>query len=205
MFDKEALHHSLALLGIEDPGDIFEKLAAAYGHSSRHYHTKHHVAECLKHLKPLKSLAEHPQEIDIAIWFHDAVYDTTKGDNEERSAEWAEGYLKSFNVLPETVGRIVSMIIATKSHYDLKSIDEKIMIDVDLGILGQKPGVFEIYDAAIRKEYIWVPEEQYKVGRAEILEGFLRRDRIFHTDYCYDTYEVAARQNLAKKIKQLRL
>ena len=152
----------------------------------------------------MRSLAIHPSEIQVAIWFHDAVYDTHQSDNEEQSAEWARSYLEGAGVSLESTTRIVRMILATKTHKP-HDADAEIMLDIDLGILGTSAEVFESYDKAIRREYHWVPEEQYCVGRAQVLSSFLDRPNIYHTQLFSQQYESQARENLSRKIEELRL
>jgi predicted metal-dependent HD superfamily phosphohydrolase len=204
MFEKQNLHQSLAVLGVIDPGDIFFELAESYEASTRHYHSDRHVSECLKHFSNYRDQAEKPAEIEIAIWFHDAIYDTTKSDNEEQSADWAKRYLTQKAVNPLAVDRIEKMIIATKTHQS-ESEDSALMVDIDLGILGASADVFEEYDAAIRREFHWVPTVQYCIGRSQVLSSFLKREAIYQTPAMFDLYEVQARENLSRKIKELAL
>lgn len=202
MFDKHNLHKSLAELGVTSPGDIFAQLAVAYGENTRHYHTAKHVSECLLHFLKYRDAAKHPAEIEIAIWFHDAIYDTTKSDNEEQSAEWAKRYLTEQSVDPKSVNRIVEMILATKTHQS-QTADSALMVDIDLGILGATVDAFEAYDLAIHKEFYWVPTEQYCIGRSQVLSSFLKRETIYQTEVMRDLYEAQARENLSRKIKEL--
>jgi len=202
MFDKENLHKSLAELGINQAGDIFSQLATAYRETSRYYHTDQHVSECLKHFSLYREQAQHPAEIEVAIWFHDAIYDTTKPDNEEQSAEWARRYLIDASVNSDTVSRIVEMIIATKTHQS-ETADSALMVDIDLGILGASTDAFEAYDAAIRKEFHWVPTVQYCLGRSQVLSSFLKRETVYQTKAMRHLYEAQARKNLSQKIEQL--
>ncbi len=202
MFNADKLGRSLAALGISAPGSIFEELATAYQADDRHYHSDTHVTECLKHFARHKSLSERPAEIEVAIWFHDAVYDTTKSDNEEQSAEWAKRYLQQHNVEGAIVERIVDMIIATKTH-KVTTPDSALLLDIDLGILGTAADVFEAYDQAIRQEYHWVPLEQYRAGRAKVLGSFLDRQAIYQTDVFHSALEEPARRNLQAKIAEL--
>lgn len=202
MFEKQNLHQSLAILGVTEPGNLFIELSECYQSSSRHYHTDRHVSECLRHFSSYHHQAENPAEIEIAIWFHDAIYDTTKSDNEEQSADWAKRYLSQKAVDAQVIDRIVKMIIATKTHQS-DSEDSALMVDIDLGILGASPAVFEEYDAAIRREFHWVPTVQYCMGRSQVLSSFLKRKAIYQTSTLFDLLEVQARENLSRKIKEL--
>ncbi len=202
MFNRHNFHKSLAELGVRDAGNIFSQLAAAYGENTRFYHTDKHVSECLKHFLAYRELAENPAEVEVAIWFHDAIYDTTKSDNEKQSADWAMHYLTDASVNPGAVERIVEMIIATKTHQS-QTADSALMVDIDLGILGATTDAFEAYDAAIRKEFHWVPTVQYCMGRAQVLSSFLEREAIYQTPAMRDLYEKQARENLSRKIKEL--
>lgn len=94
------------------------------------------------------------------------------------------------------------MILATRSH-QADGCDAELMLDIDLGILGQPPAVFDLYDEAIRKEYAWVPESRYLAGRAAVLQSFLDRPSIYSTRTFRDAYEEQARRNLESRIKQL--
>lgn len=202
MFNQSNLSASLAALGVADASDVFNRLAQAYGEDGRHYHNQTHVAECLGHFSSCKELAERPAEIEVALWFHDAIYDTKSGDNEERSADWASEYLNAEGVAQPVVDRIHQMIVATKTH-ESSSADESLLLDIDLGILGATRAAFEEYDAAIRSEYSWVPLEQYVAGRLAILKAFLGRQKIYQTDHFGRILEANARLNLAAKIDEL--
>ena len=70
---------------------LFHQLVACYSEPHRKYHTTRHLEECLSHLDRVRSEAERPGEVELALWFHDAIYDTLRKDNETRSAEWARG------------------------------------------------------------------------------------------------------------------
>ncbi len=95
------------------------------------------------------------------------------------------------------------MILATKSHADIESVDARLMVDIDLAVLGQPRDEFEAYDVAIQKEYGWVPVEQYRAARAHVLSEFLQRPHIFYTDVFRQRYEATARANLQRKVEEL--
>ncbi len=201
MFTKEHLTRALAGLGCADVGTIFEDLKTRYTNASRYYHSERHIADYLQELQFCYGMAEHPEEVEVAIWFHDAVYDTHRNDNEEQSAALATSFLLRNNVDKDIVQRISAMILATKTHSNLDTADQHLIADVDLCILGSSPERFDEYDRSIRAEYSWVPEEDYRKGRRAVLEGFLRRDTIFHTSRFKDLYEQRARENLMRTLE----
>ena len=202
MFRLEELTRALQQIGLQPRHCIFDELSAAYGQSHRAYHNADHVTECLAALWTYRHLAERPAEVEVAIWFHDAVYETRRSDNEEASAQWARNYLEDEAAEESTIERIEQLILATKSHV-AESADAEILLDIDLAVLGQEPQVFEAYDEGIRREFAWVPEEAYREGRRAILQGFLARSHIYCTDDFRQAFEAQARRNLERKIGEL--
>jgi predicted metal-dependent HD superfamily phosphohydrolase len=175
----------------------FRSLVEAYRAPDRYYHTLSHIAACLDALDGVANLAQHPAEIAVALWFHDAVYDTHRTDNEERSAVWAREYLTGA-LAHDAIDRIEAMILATRHTEHTAPGDTALMVDIDLGILGQPVRVFDRYDAAIRREYAWVSDEAYREGRRAVLASFLARTRIYCTDFFHARLEGTARANLAR-------
>jgi len=77
------------------------------------------------------------------------------------------------------------------------------MLDIDLSILGYSPEKYSQYKKNIRKEYSWVPENDYVSGRKKVLESFLKKQKIFQTEYFYSKYEQNARINIQEEIRAL--
>ena len=186
--------------GKGDASSLFWQLLAAYSESHRAYHNTLHIADCLKQFDGARTLAERPDEVEAALWFHDAVYDPRASDNEERSAAWAEQALRQAGVDSDRVKRIVALILATKHNVEPHSRDCELLLDIDLSILGREPEVFEEYDRAIRKEYDWVRDESYRAGRVKVLRSFLDRPVIYRTELFRRQFEARARRNLLNRI-----
>jgi len=204
MFTVDRLSTALVEIGAGPAPTLFEQLEVLYAQPDRHYHNRKHVEECLEALDQHMRLAERPAEVELAIWFHDAVYDSRKADNEERSAELAATVLTTLAVAHDSVRRIGSMILATKAHL-ASGPDAQLLLDIDLGILGQPPDVFAGYDESIRREYAWVPEDRYRAGRISVLRGFLDRPRIYATEPFRNLYENQARINLEARLSRLEM
>src|SRR6201989_3023597 len=92
---------------------LYHQLVACYSEPHRKYHTIQHLNECLTHLESARELADHADEVELALWFHDAIYDTSKKDNEQRSAEWARDSVQAAGVSGEKADRIYELIMAT--------------------------------------------------------------------------------------------
>jgi predicted metal-dependent HD superfamily phosphohydrolase len=194
-------HDAWAALGAApDPG-LFSALLSAYREPHRRYHTLRHLDEFFTQLQLIGSLAEHPAEVELALWFHDAVYDTRRHDNEERSAQWAAQAIAP--VSSEAAKRVHGLVLATRHAAEPRGIDTAIVLDIDLSILGASEARFDEYEAEVREEYAWVAEPAYRGERRRILAGFVARASIFNTRAFVERYEAQARANLARALARL--
>jgi len=193
----------IRLHAVGDGLAVYSQLVQAYAEPVRAYHTAAHIVDCLNQLDSAVVLAQRPEEVEAAIWFHDAVYDPAAADNEAQSARLAQTALSSAGVAPERTHRIAAMVLATRHQTLPQTPDAQLLCDIDLSILGSDPAAFDDYERRIRQEYAWVPEPDYRRARSEILAGFLRRRTIYQTGPFRDRYESAARQNLRHSISQL--
>ena len=191
-------------LGAQGGGlSIFSRLEAAYAEPVRAYHTAEHIRDCLAQFDLSRHTARHADEVEAAIWFHDAVYLPGASDNENRSARLAQTSLADARAPLEVAHRIAGLVVATQHLTIPSEPDEALLCDIDLSILGRTPEVFDEFERRIRREYAWVPEPVYRGARAEILAGFLRRRSIFQTDFFRKRYESQARANLQRVIEKL--
>jgi len=179
---------------------LFSSIIAKYSEPHRKYHTLRHLEECLSHLDETQHLAARPAEIELALWFHDAIYDVRRQDNEKRSAEWARASAEAASLPAEVCDRVQHLVLATRHDAGPESADEAILVDIDLAILGASPQRFEEYETAIREEYNWVPRLVFDVKRRSILNGFLRRGQVFRTAYFAERFERQARENLGRSL-----
>jgi predicted metal-dependent HD superfamily phosphohydrolase len=186
-----------------DCANAGELLVARYGEVHRAYHNLEHIEECLAQLAPSRALALEPDVIELAIWFHDAVYDPRAGENEEQSAKLAREFCCTAHLPSELGERTAALILVTKTHLPGDDADAQLLVDIDLSILGQSRDRFARYEDAIRQEYCWVPDAAFREGRSAVLGKFLAREWIYSTALFRDRYEEAARANLRWSLARL--
>ena len=183
--------------------DLYHQLIACYSEPHRKYHTLQHLNECLKHLDGVCELADHADEVELALWFHDAIYNTSKKDNEKRSAEWARDSVLAVGVSSDKADRIYELIMATTHNALPAGRDAEVLVDIDLGILAAAEARFDAYEVQVREEYSWVPEFLYRRARRKILEEFVDREWIYSTEPFRSNYEARARNNIARSLASL--
>ena len=192
-------------LGIDgDGGALRDSLIAAWSEPQRRYHTIRHLGDCVALLDLTAHLAEHPAEVGMALWFHDAVYDLKAKDNEARSAAWAEEELSAAGVPIDVRRRVHGLIMATCHDAQPMTADARLLVDIDLSILGADAERFEEYEVQVRQEYAWVPAPLFRRKRREILMGFLARPTIYGTEWFRERFETRARENLQRSVARLR-
>jgi predicted metal-dependent HD superfamily phosphohydrolase len=180
--------------------EVFDALLARYAEPHRRYHTLQHLSECLAAFDAAADLAEHPAEVELALWFHDAIYDVRRSDNEECSARWAEVALRAADASDTIVARVSSLVRVTKHTALPASADERVLVDIDLAILGADEARFAEYEQQIRDEYAFVPDFLFRLKRRAILQAFLQRPRIYGTEHFHAALEQAARGNLQRSL-----
>lgn len=192
-----AVWRRLGASSTPDVGDLLQRWAEP----QRRYHTTAHLAHCLATYdrNPLRDA-----RVELALWFHDVVYDPHAGDNEKRSAKLACSVAATAGLTPETIDVVAGCILATRHREPPTDAAQALTLDVDLAILGETRRRFDRYDAAIRVEYAWVAEETYRRERGRILTGFAKRDDLFTTPWFRRRYMDQARANLLRAVRRLK-
>jgi predicted metal-dependent HD superfamily phosphohydrolase len=178
------------------PAEIGAGLLRRYDEPHRRYHNVQHLAEVLDHLDELDAA----DAVRLAAWFHDAVYDPSRADNEERSAVLAEESLAGHPAVAE-VARLVRLTATHDPAGDDR--DGAALCDADLAILGADPERYAAYAAAVREEYAAVPDEAFRAGRADVLRRLLSRPSLFRTAPARRRWEAAARHNMETELMLL--
>ncbi len=187
---------SCEAISIAVPKGVFEALVERYHEPYRAYHTLQHIGECIGHQSSLRSA---PAELGVAVWFHDAIYDPQRSDNEKRSASWAEAVLAGH----PTATKIKQMILATRRGVVPEDAASRLLVDLDLAILAQPEPRYSEYEAQIRREYAHLDDVAYRAERRKLLQSFVDRPFIYGTPDLRARFESRARKNLERSINAI--
>ncbi|WP_077438607.1 hypothetical protein [Sphingobacterium sp. CZ-UAM] len=179
----------------------WNEIIASYSDQRRSYHTLTHLQHFSDQLNFCKNQLSDYSTAYLAMIYHDIVYFTIDGTNEEKSAIVAVSHLNKLDYPAYLISLCSEMILATKTHAGNSSSDINYFIDADMSILGADWGSYEKYAAGIRKEY--GDSIYFDRGRKQILQHFLNMERIFKTDLFFDKYEQQARINIQGEIDNL--
>jgi predicted metal-dependent HD superfamily phosphohydrolase len=188
--------------------DRLARLRARYAEPHRAYHDQTHVDALLALLAEVRGGLHDAAAIELAIWYHDAIYDPARTDNETRSAVLLRTDLASL-ADPLLLARAETLVLATATHTLPTDADPELasdcatFLDMDLSILGAPEPAFRRYDAAIRREYAAVPDADYRAGRSRVLRGLLARPRLYLTGHFQARFDAPARCNLAAALAAL--
>ena len=203
---KSRWENLLQVLRVE-PGlgqEVFFELVTAYSSADRFYHNLEHIYHVLETIEQMHSLSLNFPLIQLAAWFHDVIYDPKTKNNEEKSAEYAQVALNSLKIPKTKIETVTNLILSTKTHQALPTdIESQILVDADLAILGSSESEYRSYAQAIRQEYSWIPDADYRVGRKQVLQRFLQREKIYFTHQLFTALEDKARQNLQAEVAAL--
>ena len=189
-----------------DAYPVFDLFAAAYSAPDRHYHNLEHLHEMFRVAARLTTLTDDAGPLHLAIWFHDAVYDTRAHDNEARSAELAVKLLGPVGLRASVLERVTRLIHATAhlaGDQPPGDRDTATLLDADLAILGASEERYQRYATAIRQEYAWVPDTEYRPARAAVLGRFLARPRLYWNELMQQEGEERARANMRTELAAL--
>ena len=194
---------STCVADIADAEMLWQELEQCYAQKHRHYHTFRHLENmCRLALENRDRIAEWEAFL-FAIFYHDAVYQVLKSDNEEKSAALAEKRLLQLGFPGDRIAVCKTWILATKHHRPSADATCNLFLDIDLAILGSEWEIYEEYARQIRREYAVYPDLLYNPGRKKVLGQFLERTFIFLTPEFQQRFEAQARENVRREIAML--
>jgi predicted metal-dependent HD superfamily phosphohydrolase len=177
-------------------------------YSDRPYHNWSHIESMLRLHREYREFLKTPTLVEAAIYFHDAVYDSIRRDNEKRSADLAVSMLGRSASGP-MADILYSLVMSTAKHEvplgaepDLAN-DIEYLLDFDLSILGATEDEYDAYVRAVRAEYSWASDDEWKSGRESFLNAMAAKSSIFHTAALTERYEARARENMIRELDAL--
>lgn len=189
--------------------ETLERLRHRYAEPHRAYHGRSHIDAMLAGLTNCRHLLASPEAVELAIWFHDAIYDPAAQDNEARSADLLLTELTG-RADAALLARAATMIHATTTHAVLPGLqpdlrrDTALFLDLDLSVLGADPATYDAYERGIAAEYVPVHgQARFLTGRQAFLKALLDRPRLFLTDESHDRLDAPARGNIDRTIRAM--
>lgn len=183
---------------------VWHGLAAAYGADGRFYHNLTHIQHTLDIADQLRSVAADFTVVQLALWFHDVVYDPRHRDNEAQSAAYMERVLHPLGVPDAMLATVSDLILATKNHETaVPNPNIFVILDADLAILSAPPAHYDAYAQAIRQEYAFVPDEAYRAGRTAVLQRFVARSPFYFTEWMQERGDAAVYENINRELEKL--
>ena len=195
----------LVRLGVQPPTaeDLAADLRARYAEPHRRYHTGEHIAEVLAdvdwRLSAVTLAPETVGAVQLAVWYHDAIYDPTAGQgvNEDASAELAIASLQAAGAASPIVSEVARLVRLTADHeVDAIDLPGAVLVDADLSILASDPDRYDRYARDVRAEYEFVDDEAWRTGRAAVLRRFLDAASLYRVGPERAAREQAAKANL---------
>jgi predicted metal-dependent HD superfamily phosphohydrolase len=181
-----------------DPNPVYEDLVRLYSESGRRYHSWGHLTHCLQEFdRGIAAQMGSPDAVELALWFHDAIYAPGAADNEQRSSDLFRQWGR-IGFSPAFVEKVCGLILITMHRQSPDEGDESYVMDIDLSSFGMNWPDFLRDTRDIRKEQAHVPDAVYYPTHARFLKLLLNRPCIFHTDFFHDSYEKSARRNIER-------
>ena len=190
--------------GESDPSPIWRVVQYRYSEPHRYYHTLGHIAQCLTELDTARDRIGEFDATELAIWFHDVIYNYGAKDNEELSAvafkEHANGHMA-----PELTERVNQLILATKHTGFAEDEGVAYMVDIDLSGFGLPwEGYLADSDALRLEAPSEVSDEKYYGGKLRFLDELQSWDSLFQTPHFRERLEATAQANIARYAGELR-
>jgi predicted metal-dependent HD superfamily phosphohydrolase len=195
---KKALSQLLNSLDVPNADSLIEEYRLAYSQPHRKYHNLEHINYLLD---ALSVVPEPSPALLVAAMYHFFVYDATRADNEEKSAEYLRTKLQVAGVPSTFVDSVAAIMLAPVTSVDMAyaSKEAQYLADADMSIYGESPDIYQRYVAAVRLEVGTVADFTWYRQRIRFLLPLLQKERLFYTDE-FARLEKHARNNIVMEL-----
>ena len=175
---------------------VYYEITRAYAAPGRHYHTPRHINHCLHQLDTAAWTMDNPDQVEMALWFHDVVYNPKGRDNEGRSLDY---FLALASELPGAYRQSVGELILATAHPNEPTVsDQRFVVDIDLSSFGLPWPDFLRDSRDVRAEFPHLPDAQFMLGQGAFLHCLLGREKFYLTSFFQERLEQRARSNIAR-------
>lgn len=174
---------------------VFRKLAQLYAADNRYYHSDEHINLCLSKLDEAGESSGRSDAVEMAVWFHDAIYDAGDPENERNSARMFRRCADR-HMAEDAISEVENLIVATTHRETPANWQEELLVDVDLSSFGLPWEKFVEDGRNIRREFGDLSDEDFVLSQGRFLKQLLNRQSIYHTRYFRGRYEQTARDNI---------
>ncbi|WP_432470996.1 cation:proton antiporter [Amphritea sp. HPY] len=179
---------------------LYDELIRLYNEPHRHYHAARHIEHCLREFDLAREQMETPDAVELALWFHDAIYDPKARDNEQQSADLFTVRMGD-RIDARLAQEVVELILLTRHKEVPQTLDGKFTVDIDLSGFGQ-PWQDCLQDTkAIRAESPDIPEADFLNRQTLFLQSLLDRPQLYTSAFFSQRYEAQAQANIHKLIQ----
>jgi predicted metal-dependent HD superfamily phosphohydrolase len=193
-----------SLLDGQDAEPVGRDLVERWSEPHRRFHTLDHLELVLSTVDSHADEAKDADAVRLAAWFHDAVYDPRRTDNEDMSAALAARVLPGAGVPGDRVATVGRLVRLTATHAPSPVDRDGILLcDADLAVLAGEPDEYATYSAAVRAEYAHVPDEAFRTGRAAVLRNLAALPSLYRLPALHDLWEERARANITAELRTL--
>jgi len=186
-----------------DGSTVFEQLLEHYREAHRFYHTPDHIRHCLEQFDMARDEMIDPDAVELALWFHDAIYETPGSDNELRSAEWFL-LVAGDDLREDLCKRVYAMIMVTVHPSEPSDTDEQIVVDIDLSSFALPWERMQRDSEAVRREMQHMSDREFYAAQIRFLESLLNRAAFFGSAFFNGRSEAAACTNVTRYLDGLR-
>ena len=183
-------------------GAVFDEIDTLYREPHRRYHTAAHIEHCLRQLDLAVSRMDEPEAVEMALWFHDAIYDIPTEENELRSAELfaarADGRGSE-----QFRSKVHRLIMVTTHRAPPATLDESFIVDIDLSSFGLPWEEFLRDSRAVRAEFARATDAEFYPRQKKFLESLAARPAFCFTEFFRDRHEARALKNIERLCAKL--
>ena len=183
--------------------NYFKQLKDLYCQTNRYYHNLVHIFNFLHLQDVFLDKIKQPLLFEIAIWYHDVVYNVKNNDNELQSFFLVQDHFDNFLESKQII-YIDHLIMSTVRHFPKANHSDILyFLDFDLAILATDEATYKLYSDAIWKEYeSCYSREIYEKGRIKVLKNFLLREKLYFSEVFNEEYDKIARHNILLELNR---